>query len=242
MIRKSLGIALTGACLAASAPSGAWAGQIRVSTVRIDLSDKQPAATVTISNDGDQKSLVQIRALSWTQADGKDVQEFTSDLIVTPPIAEVEPGGRQMVRVGFIGKKQMTAEGAFRLQIEEVPRQDQGPDQVQNVTTYLRISVPIFIAAATPKPLPSMTARTAQGAEGSEVRLYNDGLLHERLVAYQLLLNGQPQGEPHKGLFYVLPGKYLTMPLSAAERAQRVDSIEILGDEGRTMLPLSPLE
>src|ERR1700743_3610259 len=114
MIRRSLGSLLIGACLAVSAPSGDWAGQIRVSTVRIDLSDRQPAATVTISNDGAQKSLVQIRVLTWTQADGKDAQDVTRDLILPPPIADVEAGGRQMVRVGFVGKKQMPAEGAYR--------------------------------------------------------------------------------------------------------------------------------
>ncbi len=239
---RSLGCALIGACLAVSFPLAAGAGQIRISTVRIDLSDKQPAATVTITNDGNQKSLVQVRALSWTQADGKDVQDVTSELIVTPPIAEIDAGGRQMIRVGFVGKRQMPAEGTFRLQVEEVPRQDQDPDQAQNVTTYLRISVPIFIAATTPKPMPSISAKTAQGPEGREVRLYNGGLLHERLISYQLVLNGQPQGDPHKGLFYVLPGKYLTLPMSETERAQRADAVEVLGDEGKTTLPLSSVE
>ena len=183
MIPRSLGSALIGACLAVSAPFGAWAGQIRVSTVRIDLSDKQPAATVTVTNDGGQKSLVQIRALSWEQIDGKDIQDVTSELIVTPPISDIEPGGRQMIRVGFIGKKQMPAEGAFRLQIEEVPRQDQEADAAQSVTTYLRINVPIFIAAGTARAAPSLSAKTAAGGEGPEVRLYNSGLLHERLIS-----------------------------------------------------------
>jgi hypothetical protein len=74
------------------------------------------------------------------------------------------------------------------------------------------------------------------------VRLYNDGMLHERLVSFQLVWNGQPQGDPHKGLFYVLPGKYLSLPMSAAERAQHADAVEILGDKGKTTLPLSPVE
>jgi fimbrial chaperone protein len=165
MIARSLGCVLIGASLTVAVPaSGARAGEIRVSTVRIDLSDRQPAATVTITNDGAQKSLVQIRALSWTQADGKDVQDVTSELIVTPPIADIAPAGRQMVRVGFVGKKQMPAEGTFRLQIEEVPRQDQ--EQTHSVETYLRISVPIFIAAAQPKAAPVLTAALAKGEAG----------------------------------------------------------------------------
>jgi fimbrial chaperone protein len=240
MIARSLGLLLLGAGLTLAVPaSGARAGQIRVSTVRIDLSDRQPAATITITNDGAQKSLVQIRAMSWTQADGKDVQDVTSDLIVTPPIADIDPAGRQMIRVGFVGKKQMPVEGTFRLQIEEVPRQDQ--EQTHSVETYLRISVPIFIAAATPKAAPVLTARLANEEKG-ELRLYNSGPLHERLVSYQISLGGKLVGEPHKGLFYVLPGKYVGLPLTAAERAVQGGSVEILGDEGKITIPLSPAE
>jgi fimbrial chaperone protein len=240
MIRGSLGCALLGASLTVAVPgTGAQAGEIRVSTVRIDLSDRQPAATVTISNDGAEKSLVQIRALTWTQADGKDVQEMTTDLIVTPPIADIDVGGRQMVRVGFVGKKQMPVEGTYRLQIEEVPRQDQ--ELQHSVETYLRISVPIFIAAADKHAAPVMTARLA-AEEGGQLRLYNSGLLHERLISYQILAGGRPLGEPHKGLFYILPGKFLGLPLTPAERAVQGGSVEILGDEGKITLPIAPAE
>ena len=239
MIARALGSALLGACLTVCGFNEAQAGQIRISTVRIDLSDKQPAATVTITNDGAGKSLVQIRAMSWTQDGGKDVQDVTSQLIVTPPMAEIEPGARQMIRVGFVGKRQTPAEGAYRLQVEEVPRQDE--DQQHNVETYLRISVPIFVAAATPKAAPALTARLAR-EEGGELRLDNGGLLHERLVSYVVTVGGRPLGEPHKGLFYVLPGKYIVLPLTPAERAVQGGEVEILGDEGKISLPLSPAE
>jgi fimbrial chaperone protein len=218
------------------ATSAAHAGEIRVSTVRIDLSDRQPAATVTITNDGSQKSLVQIRAMSWTQEDGKDVQDVTSQLIVTPPIADIDALGRQMVRVGFVGKRQTLAEGTFRLQIEEVPRQDQ--EQLHSVETYLRISVPIFIASSESKAAPSLAAHRESGA----LRLANSGLLHERLISYQLFAGGRALAEPHKGLFYVLPGKYLALPLTQAESAGHADAVEIFGDEGKVSLPLSPAE
>jgi fimbrial chaperone protein len=239
MIARSLGCVLLGVSLTVGVPQGARAGEIRVSTVRIDLSDRQPAATVTITNDGTQKSLVQIRVLSWTQTDGKDVQDVSSELIVTPPMADIDGGGRQMIRVGFVGKRQTPMEGAYRLQIEEVPRQDQ--EQQHSVETYLRISVPIFIAAATPKAVPVLTARLAK-EEGGELRLYNSGLLHERLISYQLVANGRPLGEPHKGLFYVLPGKYIGLPLAPAERGVQAAAVEILGDEGKITLPLAPPE
>jgi fimbrial chaperone protein len=240
MIARSLGGALLGAFLTAvMATPAARAGEIRVSTVRIDLSDRQPAATVTVTNDGAQKSLVQIRVLSWTQEDGKDVQDVTNQLIVTPPIADIDPAGRQMIRVGFIGKRGASAEGAFRLMIEEVPRQDQ--EQLHSVETYLRISVPIFIASTEAKATPSVTARRAK-EEGGELRLYNSGLLHERLISYQLMAGGKAVGELHKGLFYILPGKYLAIPLPPAERMATADSVEIFGDEGKISLPLSPAE
>lgn len=240
MIARSLGGVALGAFLTlVTAAPAASAGEIRVSTVRIDLSDRQPAATVTITNDGAQKSLVQIRAMSWTQDDGKDVQDVTSQLIVTPPIADIAPAGRQMIRVGFVGKRGAPAEGTFRLQIEEVPRQDQ--EQLHSVETYLRISVPIFVASTDAKAAPSMTARRAK-EEGGELRLSNSGLLHERLISYQLFAGGRALGEPHKGLFYVLPGKFLGLPLPLAERTGPADTVEIFGDEGKISLPLSPVE
>ncbi len=67
-------------------------------------------------------------------------------------------------------------------------------------------------------------------------------MLHERLVSYQVSVGARPLGEPHKGLFYVLPGTYIALPLTAAERAAAGGSVEILGDEGKISIPLSPAE
>lgn len=227
-----IGSALMGVCLTVAA-SIAVAGEIKLSTVRIDLADRQPTAAVTLTNTSAEKTIVHLRALSWSQSSGKDATDPTNDLIINPPIAEIEPGAKQLLRIGYSGKLQTANERTYRLSIEEVPRRDRERQQV--VETYLKISIPIFIA---PLSTPERRLSAALShADPAGILLRNDGSTHVRLVSYTLT-NG---GSPHQGLFYVLPGARITLPLEPKERLVSASgTLDILTDEGPLKLQLQP--
>jgi fimbrial chaperone protein len=237
---KWLGSAVTGVCLAIAAngitADGAVAGEIKVSTVRIDLSDKQSSSSLTVTNSNAQKSIVQLRAMLWSQKDGHDATEPTDDLIVNPPIAEIEPSAKQLVRIGYRGKLQANAERSYRLVVEEVPPKDRERKQV--IETYLKISVPIFIAPLG-KPEGRLSAMLSRNSVGNVI-LRNDGTVHIRLVAYGVMGHGTALATPHQGLFYVLPGANVVLPLDPRELNPAMPAeLDILGDDGHVQLPLT---
>ncbi len=51
----------------------------------------------------------------------KDVQVVSSDLLATPPIFTLQPGGSQIVRVGLRGARNVPGEVTYRLSLREVP-------------------------------------------------------------------------------------------------------------------------
>jgi fimbrial chaperone protein len=238
-----LGSVLTGVCLAIAATGitadGAVAGEIKVSTVRIDLSDKQPTSSLAVTNSNAEKSIVQLRAMLWSQKDGQDTTEQTEDLIVNPPIAEIEPGAKQLVRIGYRGKLQTNAERSYRLVVQEVPPRDRERKQV--VETYLKISVPIFIAPLG-KPEGRLSAMLSRNSAGNVI-LHNDGTVHIRLVAYGVMSHGTALATPHQGLFYVLPGANVALPLDPHEVNPSMPAeLDVLGDDGHVQLPLQRRE
>src|ERR1700742_2888089 len=75
--------------------TGAWATDLKLSTIRIDLSDRQPSAPLTVTNAGPDTTLVQLRLMRWTQENGSDVLVPSQDLLANPPITEIVVGKPQ---------------------------------------------------------------------------------------------------------------------------------------------------
>ncbi len=244
MIMRSLsklrGSPLTGVCLAIAIcmlAGGALAGEIKLSTVRLDLSDRQTSTSLTLTNADPEKTVIHLRALLWNQSNGHDAVEPTDDLIINPPIAEIASGASQLVRIGYRGKLQTASEKSYRLLVEEVPQRDREHKQV--VETYLKISVPIFIAPLD-KPEAKLTAAFSHDMTDALV-LHNAGAAHIRVVKYGVSSGGAALAAAHQGLFYVLPGANLLLPLDPHELKPAASAVlDVMSDEGPMQLPLAP--
>jgi fimbrial chaperone protein len=191
------------------------AGELKLSTIRIDLDDDRNSFALVVTNASSEPSLVQFRPMAWSQAGAADTLTVTRGLIANPPFAEIGAGAAQVVRVGYIGKKQAATEGCFRLLVEEVPKKD--PAQSNSIATYLTLSVPIFVApleggnTATVAP----TAVIGTGPDGKpSLMLHNAGARHLRLTEYHLVDAAGADANTHHGLFYVLPEATISLPLS----------------------------
>jgi fimbrial chaperone protein len=137
----SLGMAATLGILSAFGGSAtpAQAGSFRVNPVHIALPPDRQSTTVTITNSGFVPVSVRAQGYSWTQQGGEDVHASTDHVIASPPIFTIPAGKTQLVRVGI---KSRTAEGAYRLVLEEIPRDKPVEGQVQ---VNLRLNLPLYV-------------------------------------------------------------------------------------------------
>ncbi len=214
------------------------AGELKLSTVRIDLNDRQSNVALMVTNVGTTPSLVQFRAMNWRQAEQRDTLTPTREVMANPPIAEIAPGAQQLVRVGYNGKLQVQDERSYRLLIEEVPKKDR--ERVQAIETYLRISIPVFVAALDTAPR-KLTPSIGTGENGAPVLvLRNAGNNHVRLTGYSLSDIAGAAGSGHKGLYYVLPGATMSLPIAdAGVKPDRLARVDLATDSGTLQLPLA---
>ena len=124
-------------------PVAAWAGDWRVSPIRLDLGRDAKSGAVTVANDADELLQLQMKAFEWTQdAEGKDRYEETGEILFFPRLMILEPKEEKILRAG-IRVPAAAKEKTFRLFIEEIP----GPRKAEgvNVAVAIRFGVPIFV-------------------------------------------------------------------------------------------------
>lgn len=158
------------------AGSPAAAGSFQVNPVHITMAADRQTASLTIKNTDSREVAVRVTAYRWTQVNGEDVYAPTTDVIASPPIFTIPASGTQLVRVGL---KARTAGGAYRVILEEIPRQLPSGSEVQ---VALRLNLPLYLLP--PKggaPDLNWTAwRDAAGELFVEAR--NRGSLHAQVL------------------------------------------------------------
>ena len=117
----------------------AQAAAIEVAPVITDLPPGQMVAVLTVTNRGAQTTAAQVRSFAWNQSSAADQLVPTDDLLVSPPIFELAPGGAQTIRMVLRGRP-LPGERAFRLLVDEIPAAST-PGMVR---LALRLSLPVF--------------------------------------------------------------------------------------------------
>ena len=67
---------------------------------------------------------VQARIFKWTQKNGQDVLEKTSNVIISPPLLTVSNGGNGVVRVVRTNSAPVSGEETYRILLDEVPSRE----------------------------------------------------------------------------------------------------------------------
>lgn len=213
MISSVLSQALRGLAIFLCGASVAYAGSFSVSPVRATLSARQSAGSLTVRNDGEGPSVIQIEIVAWSQKDGREVFVPTSEILATPPIFTVPAGGSQVVRVGLRRAPDTKRELTYRMFLQEVPPPPR--PGFQGLQVALRISVPVFV-------LPMAEARRALAWSSVPVdqgqfklRVTNTGNAHAQIANFTL---SRPQGEQlttQQVAAYVLPGESREWPVKS---------------------------
>jgi len=102
-------------------PAIAWAGEWRVTPIRLDLGKDAKNSAVTVFNRVGERLQVQMDAMEWTQdAEGKDRYKETRDILFFPRIMIFDRKGEKILRAG-IKIPAIEKEKTYRLFIEEIP-------------------------------------------------------------------------------------------------------------------------
>jgi len=200
----SSALALT-TLLAVAVP--ALAGSFSVYPMRLALSAKQPVASLEVHNNGSEPAVVQLQVVDWTQADDGDVYGETSEVLATPPILTVPPGGSRVVRVGLRRNPDAQHELSYRLYMQELPPPQ--PPEPEGMRMTLRIGVPVFVAASA-KAKPEFHWRSVATSDGGiKLSLANGGNEHIKIRDLELSsADGAHSSGVQNVTTYVLSGQH----------------------------------
>ncbi|WP_311222302.1 MULTISPECIES: molecular chaperone [unclassified Acidovorax] len=200
---------LAAACLLAIAAAPARAAApLMIWPVDPVIAGSQRAVALWIENRGLQPVTVQVRVMGWTQDQGDDQFASQKDVIASPPITDIAPGARQMVRLMAMGPAAPLSEDAYRVIVDELPRPpdtqhgSDAPQAALGVQLQVRYAIPLFIygtgaigprmsaaamAAVGSEPTrmlePDVSWRINSQGEVHRLVLRNDGPAHGRITA-----------------------------------------------------------
>jgi fimbrial chaperone protein len=153
--------------------TAAMAQAITVLPVIVELAPGQKTATLTLINEDQRESAFQIRAYIWRQNEAGDVQlAETDELLASPPIGTVSPGGRQVIRL-VLRQSPVSREATYRILLDQIPPAA-APGVVQ---VALRLSIPIF-APPDARVAPHVQWRIENANDAAYLVATNEGTRH----------------------------------------------------------------
>jgi fimbrial chaperone protein len=189
------------AVLAALLACGTAGAQVLIDPVVVELAPQQRVAAISVSVSAKAAAPVRLQAqvLHWIQGvNGEDLAEPSNDLLVTPAIAEIRPGQKQLFRIALRGARPAQGELAYRLMLDNIAE----PQALANtgvagavVKLHMRYDLPVLLAPVVPVvermrwlPCPG-EAPAAQAC----VRLRNDGNRRVKIKTLTLAGDGWSQ-------------------------------------------------
>jgi fimbrial chaperone protein len=189
------------------------AASLRVSPTSIDMVEPNRAAVLRLRNEATYPVHAQIRLFRWSQHDGVERLEPTTDVVASPPTTKLDPGIEYVVRVIHASKKPIRPEESFRILVDEIPvRSSRRPGTVNLV---IRHSIPIFVRKADARP-PKVdwSAGVSRGSLVLTARNSGEGRL--KIHDLQLSQAGRRIAGRTGLLGYVLGGSVMTFELDVA--------------------------
>lgn len=196
------------------------------------LEADQQASALWLENRGTETANLQIRVFAWSQSGFADQYQNQRDVVGSPPVAKIEPGQKQLVRLTRTREVPPGQELAYRIIIDEIPLAVANEPTGDNKTAaairfQMRYSVPLFAYGAglwskddssrkrDPKGagVPDLSWRKVQADGRSFIEVRNQGAVHARLtdVAFKQAGAAKPLVEGLLG--YVLPGAVMRWPV-----------------------------
>ncbi|WP_405123292.1 molecular chaperone [Pseudomonas sp. M20] len=194
------------------------------------LEADQQASALWLENRGSETANLQIRVFGWSQSGFAEQYQNQRDVIGSPPVAKIEPGQKQLVRLTRTKDVPPGQELAYRIIIDEIPSAQpataDGGKTAAAIRFQMRYSVPLFAYGAglwskedssrarDPKGvgLPQLSWRTVAVDGKPYIEVRNQGAVHARLTDVAIKQAGQSKPLAEGLLGYVLPGAVMRWP------------------------------
>ncbi|MHC8391380.1 fimbrial biogenesis chaperone [Pseudomonas sp. MDT2-39-1] len=211
------------------------------------LEADQQASALWLENRGSETANLQIRVFAWSQSGFNDQYQNQRDVIGSPPVAKIEPGQKQLVRLTRTREIPPGQELAYRIIIDEIPSAktpaSEGDKTAAAIRFQMRYSVPLFAYGAglwskedttrqrDPKGvgMPDLSWRTVAVEGRSYVEVRNQGAVHARLTDVALKQGNQTQPLVEGLLGYVLPGAIMRWPAPGPMAANPALQVRVNG-------------
>src|SRR5262245_8341808 len=131
------------AALTVAAISPLYASSIQIGPILVQMVERERATTVSVRNSSPEPVNMQVRTMDWSQASGEDALAPSQTLVASPPAFTIQPGESQTVRVVIDNAETNTSERAWRLVVDELPRESANAGA--SVVTPVRFYVPVFL-------------------------------------------------------------------------------------------------
>lgn len=207
------------------ASSPAWAGDLQAAPILLEFGNGQHSQSLWLTNTGQQPLRAQVRVQQWTQADAQELLHPSDLLLASPPLVDIAPGQRQLVRVVQADPAAHTTEAAFRLIVDELPGSADTP--TSGLQFLLRYSIPVFVlpvgmvpqlertSAPVPTDVTLLQGSWQQRADRFELTLHNHGVQRIRISQLYWVTPSGQRIELSAGLLgYVLAGQQMRFNLS----------------------------
>jgi fimbrial chaperone protein len=225
--------------------SSAHAAEISVLPVGLTFSPGHGHEAITVSNHGDQDVVLQVEPVAWTQVQGRDRLDPTSDLLINPPLFSIKARASQILRVGLRKTSDHAGHRAYRLLLREVPPaplsppHDSTPGQVR---VLLEIRLPVYVMP--PEIIRSQVWEGHRtGANNIAISVKNTGNVHMVVSGLALREAGEsPPGTPvvTKTSAAVFPGQSRSWELPMTFAPDRALVLEAQTDQGVQKIGLEP--
>lgn len=126
-------------------PSMLNAASIRLSPVSIEILNDQSASSISLYNQSNESTDLQVRVFEWRQNAGQDQLIPTDEIAVSPPFLKLQPNDSYNLRVVRINPAPISGEQTYRIIIDELPKPIDNRKADQGINVLLRSSLPLFI-------------------------------------------------------------------------------------------------
>ena len=197
----------------------AVASGLQVSPISLSLQALESASGLTLSNTGNTVVQAQVRVQQWTQDGSGDQLISSRGLLASPPMVELQPGERQLVRIIRAKAPPQGAgavEDAYRLLVNEVPVKL--PENTSGLQFALSYSLPVFVqpvgVSKTTSPQLQWSTHLQPDGKAVKLRVSNRGNGHAQLAGLSFTDAAGTSTELYPGLLgYVLPGATMNWTL-----------------------------
>lgn len=155
------------------------AASIRLSPVSIEILNDQSASSISLYNQSNESTDLQVRVFEWRQNVGQDQLIPTDEIAVSPPFLKLQPNDSYNLRVVRINPAPVSGEQTYRIIIDELPKPIDNRKADQGINVLLRSSLPLFVVNK--DAITKLTWSIQQEQNNSSLMISNVGNRHALL-------------------------------------------------------------